>query len=312
MYNSITYPPSLSLAMSIAHAQQQQRQRAVSPSSAVVALKRRAEQQVDSDDDEVQITNISPPRILPGAPSLHGVKRERSDDEESSERRVAQRTSSEEEQPEMRLSVTKLVLILIKTNDEAILDKAVPNLLVALHEKNHEQRLKKQEDFYQVGGHLAVVTTMLKHPERKLLQQSGIVVLLHASYRNDVIRRAIGKVEGIQAILKAMKNFSEERDVQYQGFQALVNLMSEKPNAEILVNKLQGTPFILIKMGQHGEDDDILRWACELMKRLCRFNRLRPVIFEANAVETLANVLNTHKENEKIQKAAREAMKLLL
>lgn len=153
---------------------------------------------------------------------------------------------------------------------------------------------------------------MQKRPSNKLLQQSGIIVLLHASYRNDVLRRAIGKVEGIQSILKAMKNFSEERDVQFQGFQALVNLACEKPNAEIIVTKLQGMPFILNKMEQYAEQEDILRWACELLKRLCHFNRLRRTIFEANAVETLANILNTHKGNIKIQKAAREAMKLLL
>lgn len=153
---------------------------------------------------------------------------------------------------------------------------------------------------------------MQKRPDNKLLQHSGILVLLHASYRNEVIRRSIGKVEGIQAILRAMKNFSDERDVQYQGLQTLVSMMSEKPNAELMVQRLVGIPFILDKMEQYSGDDDILRWSCELIKRLCRFNRLRSSIFEANTVDSLANVLKTHKDNEKIQKAAREAMKLLL
>jgi hypothetical protein len=79
-----------------------------------------------------------------------------------------------------------------------------------------------------------------------------------------------------------------------------------------MVQRLVAIPFILEKVNQYSDDGDILRWACELIKRLCRFNHLRPTIFEANAVETLANVLNAHKNNEKIQKAVREAIKLLL
>ena len=275
--------------------------RAVSPSTGVTTIT------LDDSADEK----------LPAAPAsntalqgkAHCVKRERSDDEESTQRRVAQRPNDE---PEVQLSLAKLVLGLLRNDDVAILEKAVPQLLFALHEKENDKRLKKQQDFYQVGGHLAVVTAMTKYLDSKLLQQSGIIVLLHASYRNEVLRAAIGQVQGIQAILKAMKRFGTERDVVFQGLQALVNLMSEKPNAELLVNSLQGIPFILAKMKEFEQDGDILRWACELLKRLCRFNRLRNTIFEANAIETLASVLNQHKDNKKIQKAAREAMKLLL
>lgn len=302
----MSFPPALGIAMSIVQNEQQRKQRAVSPHSAIVTKH-------DIAQDDVQFVGARQVARHPGEPQPQGIKRERSEDEESSppERNVAQRVASQSE-PEMKISMARLVLCLVSTNDYSILEEAVPSLLRALHERNHEKRIEKQEEFFQVGGHLAVVSAMQTHSHNKLIQQSGIIVLLHASYRNDVIRRAIGKVEGIQAILRAMKHFSEEQDVQYQGMQALVSLMSERSNAILMVQRLVAIPFILEKINQHSDNDDILRWACELMKRLGRFNRLRRTIFEANAVETLANVLNTHKDNEKIQKAAREAMKLLL
>jgi hypothetical protein len=292
--------------MSIVQQKQDQKhkQRAVSPPTALA--------KPENVHDEVLFVAARQVARHPGAPRppTHGVKRVRSEDEESStpERNDAQRTSSEK----MQISMAKLVLCLIRTEDDSIIEEALPNLLRSLHERSHVKRIEKQQDFYSLGGHLAVVSVMQKCQHRKLLQQSGIIVLLYASYRNDAIRVAIGKVEGIQAILRAMKHFSEERDVQYQGLQALVNLMSERANAILMVQRLVAIPFILEKMNQYSDDGDILRWACELIKRLCRFNYLRPTIFEANAIETLANVLNTHKNNEKIQNAAREAIKLLL
>lgn len=307
----MTFPPVLSLAMSIVQEKedQERKQRAVSPPTTALA---KPEQNVH---DEVQFVAARQVARHPGAPRLptHGIKRERSEDEESSspERNDVQRMPSESE-PETQISMAKLVLCLIRTEDDSILEEALPNLLRSLHERSHEKRIEKQQDFYSLGGHLAVVSVMQKCQHSKLLQQSGIIVLLYASYRNDAIRVAIGKVEGIQAILRAMKHFSEERDVQYQGLQALGNLVSERANAILMVQRLVAIPFILEKMNQYSDDGDILRWACELIKRLCRFNHLRPTIFEANAVETLANVLNAHKNNEKIQKAVREAIKLLL
>lgn len=145
------------LAMSMLRQEQQQRQRAVSPPGAI-AIKREME------DDEVQIVGARQLPRHPGAPpASHGAKRERSNDEDSlSQRRVARRISSEdkEEEPERNLSMAKLVMCLIRSDDDSILEQAVPNLLMALHEQNHEKRLEKQEDFYQVGGHLAVVSVV--------------------------------------------------------------------------------------------------------------------------------------------------------
>lgn len=337
MYGTtMAFPPALSIAMNIAQ-QEQQRKRAVSPpvaaavASILAAAAAKREQSSNSDDtngndDEVQVvgTVASPSRQYSsgnhsGAPtSSYGrLKRDRSDEDDESPssspdaKRTARRISNAKEE-QIGPSLAKLVLALLQTDDEAVLVKAIPNLLVALHEREQEKRLEKQQEFYQAGGHLAVVTVMHKHPHVQLLQQSGIIVLLHASYRNNVLRQAIGKVEGIQAILKAMKNFSQVRDVQFQGLQALVSLASEKPNGEMMVVRLQAMPFLLDKMKQYSEEEEILRWSCELLKRLARFNRLRRTIFEANAVDTLVIVMNSHKENVKIQKAAREAMKLLL
>lgn len=93
---------------------------------------------VQAEDDEVQVVGInsSPTRSVA---TLGRAKRERpeddEDDESTSDRRVARRISNSKEEQERKLSMTKLVLCLIKHDDDGVLKKALPNLLVALHEK---------------------------------------------------------------------------------------------------------------------------------------------------------------------------------
>jgi hypothetical protein len=57
---------------------------------------------------------------------------------------------------------------------------------------------------------------------------------------------AVGNVEGIQAILAAMKRFPSDRVVIHRGFRALRNIVFEnKANANLMVTKLGGSSFLV-------------------------------------------------------------------
>lgn len=120
--------------------------------------------------------------------------------------------------------LVKMILDDLRSDDEAELEKALGRIILYV---SRGEMAKKQNLFFIVGGHQAVVRVMKDHEDSKTIQDRGIRVLMNATYKNAVLKGAVAKVEGIQVVLSAMKRFDSDRELIWRGFQALVNTVLE-------------------------------------------------------------------------------------
>ena len=79
-----------------------------------------------------------------------------------------------------------------------------------------------------------------------MLQVLCVWVLIHLVHNNALTQTTVAKVEGLQAILAAMKRFPSSQDIFSRGFMALNEIAIEnEANANLLVTKLGGLPFLI-------------------------------------------------------------------
>jgi hypothetical protein len=211
-------------------------------------------------------------------------------------------------------TMIKIVLEDLRNNDVRTLEHAMFRLTKYLRYENDDDKLAvKQEAFFQVGGHAAVVSAMREHPNCEMLQTHCIFILLTATYSNVLIRTSVAKVKGIQAIVAAMEKFPCDKVVICDGFGALRNIVFEhESNANMLVSKLGKILFCVERMKEFQHDAEVTKNACELMWNLSHFEHLRTPIVNANAVSALVAAIDGHKDNPDIQEDAREAVMMLL
>jgi len=256
---------------------------------------------------------VSPPVDTIIAPSSASKRKHRSDesDDEASVRRVSQRTDTPRPE-DIEAFIRTTVNHDLRSDDEDVLKYALASLVDLLYEEDAQNRVKKQTAFFEVCGHNAVVTVMIKHSDCSVLQELGIVVLTNATRDNKAIKAAVEKVEGIEAILSAMKKFRSDRNIQCNGVGALLNLSDHFANGKAFIKDLYGVPFILEIMQDFAEDDAIILWTCKMLKKLCRSEELRKPLVDANVITALAIALDGHKKHAGIQRDVREALKFLL
>ena len=247
---------------------------------------------------------VSPPHI----------KRERSEDEEPI-RRVTQRTETTQEEVEENAEamMIKMVLEDLRSNDERTLEQALGQIGEYLYDEDKEKANEKGQAFCQVGGHLAVVWVMKEQPSCKILQINGLWVLMNSMYENALARTAVAKVEGIQAILTAMKRFPSDPSIMENGFGALGNIVHEnEANANLLVTKLGGIPFLIKQMKNFQTDADVTSYASDFMESISFFEHLRKPIVDAKAITVLASIYDHYEHMPDIRNSSCEAMKKLL
>ena len=247
---------------------------------------------------------VSPPHI----------KRERSEDKESI-RRVAQRTETTQEEVEenAKAMMIKMVLEDLRSNDERTLEQALEQIARYLYHEDNEKVIEKGQAFVQVGGYLAVVWVMKEHPSCKILQINGLWVLNNTTYENALANTAVASVEGIQAILAAMKRFPSDPSIMEFGFAALANIVHEnEANANLLVTKLGGIPFLIEQMKNFQTDADVTNDTSDFIRNVSFFEHLRKPIVDAKAITVLASIYDHYKHMPDIRKRSCEAMRKLL
>lgn len=220
-----------------------------------------------------------------------GEKRNRTDDddEESTARRVLQRVvhadvvESQDGMADSKASIRKLVLEDLWSSSLEEKKKAMINLLEETTDNDEEKQAEKQKQFYQVGGHLAVIKVMGWHQACKIVQEYGIKILVSATYKNHELKRAVADVGGIEKVLAGMMRFPGERAIVFNALKALSNLTIYHPNAEFLVNKLNGIPFIHASLNDYKKDYDVVLWACRVIHKLASVETLRKPLFEADS-----------------------------
>jgi hypothetical protein len=197
----------------------------------------------------------------------------------------------------------KIVLEDLRSNNERTLEQAMDRLKKYLLYEEDANRAEKQEAFVQVGGHAFIVRVMKEHPNSKILQFQCIQVLVVTMYKNASTQTAVAKVEGIQAILAAMKRFPSVQAVIHIGFGALSNIIhTHETNANVLVTKRGGIPLLIKRMKEFQADVNVTEVACIVLKHLSGYMQVRKPIVDAKAVTALGYAIEGHGDNPKIQK----------
>lgn len=186
----------------------------------------------------------------------------------------------------------------ISTSDDKVLYTAMVNLEEML--KEQEGRLEKQEVFLRLGGPLAVVTTMLKLPHNKAVQEWGLVTLVDAADGNSSIQGVAIDVGAIRAILQAMANHPSSRSVQEGGLTALYKLCSSKPHAQSLATKFGGVPLIISAMETFSDDEELVLMGSQLLDRLSEVVRSQQLMIDAKVLSALSTIVQTYRQNKNI------------
>lgn len=250
------------------------------------------------------------------------VKRERSDDEEEPARRVSQRTQANNGDEPAKPTMKQLVLKDLRSNDEAVLEKALTSLwkdeLDVDSWLDSYELAQKQKEFFNLGGHQVVIRVMNEHPNCESIQRQGIRVINNATYGNKELQSTIAEVDGMHAVIAAMKRFDSEINIQRKGLRALVNLIFQgeqeihKANAKLLVTELDGIPVILGAMKEFSDNERIVEEGCYVFESLCRLKEARKPILDADGLTALATATDSYKNNEDIRSEAGKAMEALI
>ncbi len=238
---------------------------------------------------------VSPPvgTVMLKAPSSATKRKNREDDDEASVCRKTPRTDTARPEND-EVFIRSTVNHDLRSDDKDVLKHALASLVDILYEEDAKKRLAKQTAFFQVCGHSAVVTIMTKHAECNVLQELGIVVLTNATRDNQAIKAAV------------------ENSIQCNGIGALLNLSDHLTSGKEFIKDLYGLPFILDIMKTFNTDEDLILWACKMIKKLARSEELRKPLVDSNVISSLAAALDAHKAHAGIQRDVREAFKYLL
>jgi uncharacterized ParB-like nuclease family protein len=118
---------------------------------------------------------------------------------------------------------------------------------------------------------------------------------------------------GIQAVLAIMETSASEKSVIRIGFQALCGLVHDcESNADVLVLKLGGAPFLMQRMIAFQADAQMMAVSCEMLLSLSHFSPLREPLIDAAALSALGSAFESHKEKTSLRTAARQAVLMLL
>ena len=123
---------------------------------------------------------------------------------------------------------------------------------------------------------------------------------------------AVANADDVLAILAAMKRCPSDHAVIRYGFGALSNIVGNEANANLLVMKLVGIPFLIERMKEFRAEADVTARACAMFMSLSDFESLRKVIIDAKAVTALAYAIERHRDEPHVQEYARKAIKKLV
>lgn len=239
--------------------------------------------------------------VMTSAQASRGVKREHLDDDEKERpRHVLQRTDNGTDFKDETQSL-KLLLKDLHRGDEDALEKTLKQVWDILYQDgNDAYQMKKAQDFFNFGGHASVVSLMENHSHCESIQEYGVSVIHVVIYQNVHIANTVQKADGVEVVMGAMKRFGNNREIQYRGLYALYDMFPGNASARTLAVDQNVISIILDSIKEFPNDVEIVLLGCKLLLSLCRIKKLLKPIFDTNALTTLANVRDSHKENKKI------------
>lgn len=233
-------------------------------------------------------------------------------EEEESPRRhhSSRRQRLSEEEGEVTKKMDDIVKDL-RSNDTAVLESAMLQLRQELNHQNDVVLEQKQERFFDLDAHTLVAFAMFNHPNHERLQNYSLRVFMGAMHRNNAAKNSVAKVNGIQAIVAAMRRFHDSRDIQFFGLKALKSLCYLTANSELLVHRMGCVPMILHVMRNFPYDGSIVETASDLIFECCHHKGMRKPILCAKAATVLAAAFEIHMNNERVAEAALDALNIL-
>lgn len=113
---------------------------------------------------------------------------------------------------------------------------------------------------------------------------------------------------GIEKIVKSMKDFPEDEELQFRACFVLTNLCSSQ-SSKNLVRLLGGIPFLL-KILENSQNDNIrLRCACNLIACLCWSNPENARVVRSHGASTdIANIKEKFPQDNQLQLVAESAL----
>jgi hypothetical protein len=138
---------------------------------------------------------------------------------------------------------------------------------------------------------------------------------IHCSYLEELSsKRDLTSVDGIEAIVAAMKKYPEVSRITMSTFGALINLGDLKDNANLMVNEFCISPFVIERMKHFlglGELGHYQRASCMLLGNLSHFEGPRKTLIESNADVVLSKIFKRPRITEEAKKKAHEVLRML-
>eukprot|EP00961_Rhodomonas_salina_P076748 1030158-Rhodomonas_salina.1 len=152
---------------------------------------------------------------------------------------------------------------------------------------------------------------MRGHPESGAVQSTGCYTLW-ALALNDVAKKTILGVGGIEAVVEAMQGHLESAAVQASGCGALCNLdNSSATKSCIKIVSLGGLDVVVKAMRSHSKSETVQKLGCIALKNAAFNPDNKMKIAAVHGVEAVVEAMQGHPKSEVVQKAGCQALRKL-
>jgi hypothetical protein len=104
---------------------------------------------------------------------------------------------------------------------------------------------------------------------------------------------------GLKAIIKAMKSYKDDTEIQDISCQALSNLSYENDKIRVLIAQLGGIKAVLSAMERHVDEEELQWHALQTLWRLSFNDLVRSLIVKQGGNDIIQMVMDEHPSNHK-------------
>lgn len=148
-----------------------------------------------------------------------------------------------------------------------------------------------KELLIQFGAIVVVIDCMVEHEANEVIQQKGCAILaLIASTENLQVNLSIAETDGIDMIVSALANFTENATIQTDACRALSHLSIDHESRMLIAS--QGGLILLVNaMNKFRTDVDLLEAACSALLNLSS-DAEEQVLAGSSVIETVIGVMH--------------------
>jgi len=238
-------------------------------------------------------------------------------------------SNAEQEQPtvdppffdESKLSeIQKILRVHLASEDEAVVCKGLKNLgdLATVTLNPGGVGKKNSKELTEAGGGAIIAAVMRKWHAHVGIQISGIRAIGENAYARDCEMTKRANATGVlDAVVWAVKKYSDNADVQVIGFGTLDNLCDcHVANSKYVVQELDILPSLIKTITSFKDHVVVIEEACDFLKDLSQVQELRENIIDAGGIQALGDSIRVYKKDTRPVKGdyeswAKEALRNL-